>query len=116
MPKMKNEQYLVVGALGLSLIFALAGPMFGVLPSILLAIVGIVVGFTTISKSESKEFMIVSLVLGGLSVAAWAWLPAGTEAFGTLVKSFFANMSLVVVPAAVIVSVTRWYKLAGSKN
>ena len=113
---MKNEQYLVLAALGLSLVFALVGSALGAMSAVLLAVIGIVVGFTTISKSEAKEFMIVALVLGGLSGAAWVWLPAGTEAFSGFLKAFFGNIALVTIPAAVIVSVSRWYDLAGSRR
>jgi hypothetical protein len=113
---MRNEQYLVLAALGLSLAFALFGNFgLGLMASFLLAVIGLVIGFTTITKREVQEFLIVSLVIGGGSAALWAVMPAGTEWLSTMGKAFFANLSIAILPAAFVVGAFRWYDLSGKK-
>ena len=113
---MKNEQYLVMAALVLSLVFAIIIPAgLGAIATIMLAVVGIVIGFTTITKKESQEFLIVSLVLGTLTAALWAIFPVGTEMFSSFLRAFFGNLATVIIPAAVLVGVARWYDIAKHK-
>jgi hypothetical protein len=116
MAKMQNGQYMVIGVLVLSLlasVFSLGSA--AIIVGAVLALVGIVIGFTQISKAEASRFMLVALVFGGISAAAWAWLPVGTELVGTFIKAFFGNVAIAVLPAAAIVALTEWYHMGKSK-
>jgi uncharacterized membrane protein len=116
MAKMQTGQYAVISVLLLSLVTALINlGTLSVMVAALLAVIGLYIGFTQIRKQEAQEFMVVAVVLAVVSVSAWVWLPAGTEAIAGFLKTFVGGIAAAAVPAAVITAVGRWYTMSGKK-
>lgn len=109
--KMRLEGSAALAGLVLALVFAVPGiaASVGAIGTIILVIVGLVVGFTTIKSKERVEFMIVATLLAVVSgVTTFGF--AGAQASG-FIGAFFANMFLMIAPAAVLTAVIHFYAI-----
>lgn len=91
---------IIVGALeglGIGIIAALGG-VGGIIP-LALVILGILVGYYNIDKSEALLFMVATLII----IGGAAWL-AVIPYVGAMLQSVFAYLAMVVGPAALVVA------------
>lgn len=105
----------------LGVIIAVIGGAFGnYLPglyaawiTLLLVILGLIVGFMNISQKEANDFLIaaIALILVG-TLANLAILDTIVPTLGTVVISIVQNIAAFVAPAALVVSLTAVAKLA----
>jgi|YelNatPaOPRAMG01_1025707.scaffolds.fasta_scaffold347880_1 hypothetical protein len=83
--------------------------------SVLLVILGIVVGLLNISEKETTPFLIASIALVVASSAAFLALDKVISPIGTIIDSIVNNLAIFVAPAAVIVAVKAVVALASTK-
>ncbi|MEM2174588.1 MAG: hypothetical protein QXI58_03065 [Candidatus Micrarchaeia archaeon] len=81
--------------------------------SLLLVILGLVVGLTTVTSKETDSFLIASIAL--LSVGAAGLSSLGGPTIGAVLADALANLRAFVAPAALVVALKALYKLASTK-
>jgi hypothetical protein len=81
--------------------------------SLLLVVLGLVVGMTTVTAKETDSFLIASVAL--LSVGAAGLSNLGGAAVGAVIANALANLRAFVAPAALVVALKAIYKLASTR-
>lgn len=82
----------------------------------LLVVLGLIVGFLNVAGSETKEFLLVAVVLiiaAGVG-SAGATL-SGIELIGQYISGIFTQVLAFVVPATVVVALKDIFRLAQNK-
>jgi len=106
-----GEWAFIIGVL-LAVVFGLVPSNARVLDpstvSTVLVVLGIVVGLLNIQKRESSGFLLATLVLMVAKTAGLETLPFA----GAFLGAVFANLALLVAPAAVIVALKAVFSLA----
>jgi len=102
----------VIIAVVLGLFSSKLGPDTAGLLTSLMIVLGLIVGFLNISGKETKEFMMVSLVL---IIAAFAGdassVLGGVDLIGPFLSGIFGNLLALVIPAAIIVALKELWSL-----
>lgn len=83
--------------------------------SVLLVILGIIVGLLNISEKETTAFLIASIALIVSSTAAFLALDLAISPLGTILDAIVKNLAVFVAPAVVIVAVKAVVALASKK-
>lgn len=78
--------------------------------TLLLVILGLIVGFLNVQSKETTEFLVASITLivagsAGLRVVTWANL-------GVYLSQILGNIAVFVAPAAVVVAIKAVFALA----
>jgi len=81
--------------------------------SLLLIVLGLVVGLTTVTSKETDSFLIASVAL--LSVGAAGLSNLGGQTIGAVLADALANLRSFVAPAALVVALKSIYKLASTR-
>jgi len=96
------------GAVGTS------GPWVG----LILVVLGVIVGLTTVTEKEVTPFLIavIALLAANISIftAAFAGL-AGLDVLGRIIDAILRHIAFFVAPAAIILAVKAIYALASKK-
>ncbi|MBI5060804.1 MAG: hypothetical protein HZB67_00660 [Candidatus Aenigmarchaeota archaeon] len=96
------------GAVGAS------GPLVG----LILVVLGVVVGLTTVAEKEVTPFLIAVIALlaanAGIFTAAFSGL-AWLATLGAVIDAILRHIAMFVAPAAIILSVKAIYALASKK-
>jgi|TARA_Y100000034_G_scaffold119411_1_gene161184 hypothetical protein len=80
--------------------------------SLILVILGIVVGFLNIHKAERQSFIIAAIALSMLGLVSFNALVLGSFNLGGYLTSVLAHVLTFVAPAAAIAAVYEIYDLA----
>ncbi|HLD48938.1 MAG TPA: hypothetical protein VJB11_01100 [archaeon] len=83
--------------------------------SLLLVILGVVVGFLNISEKETTPFLIASVALIVAGTAGFVAINGLLPPLGTIIGSIVRNIAVFVAPAAIIVAVKAIAALASAK-
>lgn len=78
------------------------------LATMVLVVLGLVVGVLNIPAKETHEFLLAAIALLGTNIVAWDKFPA----VGGLVSAVLGNVGAFVAPAAVVVALTTIWRLA----
>jgi len=82
--------------------------------SILLVLLGIVVGFATITAKEVDSFLVASIALLTVGAAGLGNI-TGTGVISNIITNILANVRAFVAPAALVVALKSVYKLASTR-
>lgn len=82
-----------------------------------LAILGIIVGLTTITETEAGPYMLAAVALMVAATFGGNYLAMDNviAGFGSAVSSLLVHVGAFVAPAAVLISIKAVYKLAHTK-
>jgi hypothetical protein len=81
-----------------------------------LVILGVVVGFTTITEKEVTPFLLAAIALTVASSGGWFLIINEAVAkLGTVINSILYNIASFVAPAAIILATKMIYELANKK-
>jgi len=80
--------------------------------SLILVILGIIVGFLNITPNERHSFLVGAIALSMLGLVGFAPLVFGTFNLGAYFTSIIAYIVMFVAPAAAIAAVSEIYALA----
>jgi hypothetical protein len=105
----KIATWLFLIGVALAVIFGIAMPDVGYIAAIL-ALIGIIVGFTNITAAESEKFLIAAIALV-ISANSFALVPM----LGSMLVNILKYLVALVAPAAVIVALILIWKLAKTK-
>jgi len=84
--------------------------------ALVLVILGVVVGFTTITEKEITPFLLAAVALTVASSGGWFLIINEAVAkLGTLINSILFNIASFVAPAAIILATKMIYELARKK-
>jgi inner membrane protein involved in colicin E2 resistance len=83
--------------------------------SVLLVILGIIVGLLNITEKETTAFLVASIALIVAGIAAFLILNNVIWPIGTIISSIVGYLAIFVAPAAVIVAVKAIAALASKK-
>jgi len=84
--------------------------------ALVLVILGVVVGFTTITEKEVTPFLLAAVALTVASSGGWFLVINDAVAkLGTLINSVLFNIASFVAPAAIILATKMVYELARKK-
>jgi hypothetical protein len=84
--------------------------------SLLLVVLGLVVGMTTVTAKETDSFLIASVALLSVGAAGLSNLGnLGGAAVGAVIANALANLRAFVAPAALVVALKSVYKLASTR-
>jgi len=84
--------------------------------ALVLVILGVVVGFTTITEKESTPFLLAAIALTVVSSGNWFLVINDAVAeLGTVINTVVFNIAAFVAPAAIILATKSVYKLARQK-
>ena len=102
----------VLAGIGTSLA-ALNANIVGIV-SLILLVLGLIVGYLNIGQKEVQKFLIVALAIG-----AWGsgmFLPIGSfiPIVGNLVEAVILNLAAFVAPAAIVVALKAFYDLGST--
>lgn len=92
----------------------LADPVAGPV-NVLLVILGIIVGLTTITEREVTSFLIASIVFVTVGTAPFKVLDQVAFPIGTVLDAIVKNLAIFIAPAAIIVGFKAVYALASRK-
>ena len=85
---------------------------------LLLVVLGVVVGLTTVTEKEITPFLVAVIALlatgSGIFTAALAGVP-GLDVLGRIIDGILQHIAMFVAPAAIILSVKAIYALASKK-
>lgn len=83
--------------------------------TLLLVVLGLLVGFLNVKDKEIKEFLIASiaLILTGSIGSTLVPLDTLVPTLGTLLQAVMAQIAVFVTPAALVVAIKAIYNLAG---
>jgi len=81
--------------------------------SVLLVVLGLVVGMTTVTAKETDSFLIASVAL--LAVGAAGLSNLGLPTVGAVISDALANLRAFVAPAALVVALKAIYRLASTR-
>ena len=80
--------------------------------SLILVVLGIIVGFLNITPGERQAFLIAAIALSMLGLVAFGQLIVGTFNLGAYITSVIGYVVLFVAPAAAIAALYEIYDLA----
>jgi hypothetical protein len=81
-----------------------------------LVVLGVVVGFTTITEKEVTPFLLAAIALTVASSGGWFLIIDNAVAkLGTLINTTMYNIASFVAPAAIILATKMIYELAKKK-
>ena len=83
--------------------------------TLLLVVLGLIVGFTNITAKESTPFLIAAIALLVASVAGLGHINVLIPYLGTILEEIVKAVLIMVAPAALIVGVKAFYELASKK-
>lgn len=83
--------------------------------AILLVVLGIIIGLTTITEKEVTAFLITAIVFVVAGTAAFTPINAVAAPIGTILNAIVANVAVFMAPAALIVGFKAVYALASRK-
>jgi hypothetical protein len=84
--------------------------------ALLLVVLGVCVGFTTISEKEVTPFLLAAIALTVASSGGWFLIINEAVAkLGTLINNTLYNIASFVAPAAIILATKMIYGLANKK-
>ena len=83
--------------------------------TLLLVILGLVVGLLNITEKETQAFLIASIALVVASTAAFSTLNIVVSPLGTILDAIVKNIAIFVAPAAIIVAVKAVASMASNK-
>lgn len=84
--------------------------------ALVLVILGVVVGFTTITEKEVTPFLMAAIALTVASSGGWFLIINEAVAkLGTVINSILYNIASFVAPAAIILATKMIYELAKKK-
>jgi hypothetical protein len=83
--------------------------------SLLLVVLGIIVGLLNISEKETTSFLVAVAALIVASLGSFAVLDTVVAPLGTIIDAIVGNIAVFAAPAAVIVAVKAIAALAGKK-
>lgn len=82
----------------------------------MLVILGVIVGFTTITEKEIAPFLLAAIALTVVSSGGWFLVINDAVAeLGTVISTIVFNIAAFVAPAAIILATKSVYKLARKK-
>lgn len=83
--------------------------------TLLLVILGLIVGFLNISQKETMEFLIAAIALVVVGTAAQlSTIDSVVPLLGSMIQAMVANVAVFVTPAALVVSLKAVYSLSKS--
>ena len=122
---MKSEkagEYLALISIIIAVLAGLAAGVPGFVGSatagyiaVVLVILGIIVGLTTITEKEVTSFLITSIVFVTVGTAAFGAIDLVAAPIGTVLDAIVKNIATFVAPAAIIVGFKAVYALASRK-
>jgi hypothetical protein len=84
--------------------------------ALILVVLGVVVGFTTITEKEVTPFLLAAIALTVASSGGWFLIINEAVAkLGTVMNSILFNIASFVAPAAIILATKMVYELARKK-
>ena len=83
--------------------------------TVLLVVLGLIVGFLNVSEKETTPFLIASIALIAAGTATFGTIDTVIAGLGTVIDSILNNIATFVVPAAVLVSLKAVWALASKK-
>ena len=84
--------------------------------ALVLVILGVVVGFTTITEKEVTPFLLAAIALTVASSGGWFLIINEAVAkLGTVINSILYNIASFVAPTAIILATKMIYELANKK-
>ena len=84
--------------------------------ALVLVVLGVVVGFTTITEKEVTPFLLAAIALTVASSGGWFLIINEAVAeLGTVINSILFNIVSFVAPAAIILATKMIYELARKK-
>lgn len=118
LPKDTGKYVFLVG-FAIALIAGLVGAAIGVgnyggYISLILVILGILVGFLNITPKERTTFLIAAIALAALGLVSFKALTIGAFDFGAYLTSVVDYIVVFVAPAAAIAALYQIYELAKS--
>ena len=85
--------------------------------ALVLVVLGVVVGFTTITEKEVTPFLLAAIALTVASSGGWFLIINEAVAkLGTVMNSVLFNIASFVAPAAIILATKMIYELARKKQ
>ena len=109
--KMQYQNYLVIAVLVLAAVFATFPAFDAAIAALILAGIGIVIGFVNISTEEVNTYLLIAITFSVLSVGLWAIFPASTMSILSWAKQFLGYIAVAVIPSAVLVGAYSWYNI-----
>ena len=115
--KMKMEKVGELAFLAVVVIAVLAGLLSATSAwvTVLLVVLGLVVGLLNVSEKETTPFLIASIALIAAGTATFSTIDTVITGFGSVIDNVLNNIATFVVPAAVLVSLKAVYALASRK-
>jgi len=84
--------------------------------ALVLVVLGVVVGFTTITEKEVTPFLLAAIALTVASSGGWFLvINEAVAELGTVINSILFNIASFVAPAAIILATKMVYELARKK-
>jgi hypothetical protein len=84
--------------------------------ALVLVVLGVFVGFTTITEKEVTPFLLAAIALTVASSGGWFLIIDGAVAkLGTFINSTLYNIASFVAPASIILATKMIYELARKK-
>lgn len=81
-----------------------------------LVILGVIVGFTTITEEEATPFLLAAIALTVASSGGWFLvINEAVAKLGTVINAILFNITAFVAPAAIILATKMVYELARKK-
>ncbi len=115
--KMKMEKVGELAFLAVVVIAVLAGLLgaSSAWVTVLLVVLGLVVGFLNVSEKETTPFLIASIALVVAATATFSSIDSVITGLGTIIDNILNNVATFVAPAAVLVALKAVYTLASKK-
>ena len=115
--KMKMEKVGELAFLAVVVIAVLAGLLQASTAwvTVLLVLLGLVVGFLNVSEKETAPFLIASIALVVAATATFSSIDTVIGGLGTIIDTILNNVATFVAPAAVLVALKAVYTLASKK-
>lgn len=116
MEKQIGNYSFIVGVI-IALVLGLASAQLGTAKAWLwsiLVVLGLIVGFLNVSGKDTKDFLMVTVVLVVVAYAANAQISGWTDVkfIGPYLNSVFSSLLTFVVPASIVVALKEVYQLA----
>jgi len=102
----------ILAGLGTSLA-ALDASIAGII-SLILLVLGLIVGYLNIGQKEVQKFLIVALAIGAWGSGMFVPIGSFIPLIGSLVDAVIINISAFVAPAAIVVALKAFYDLGST--
>lgn len=83
--------------------------------TVLLVVLGLVVGFLNVSEKETAPFLMASIALVVAATATFGPIDTVIPGLGSVIDAILNNVATFVAPAAVLVALKAVYALASKK-